>query len=58
MEKYFLHPELDFEHLRKCLDEYETDSIFIRWVGHKGGELKLMKNLEEEVWILEKIKKD
>lgn len=46
MEKYFLSPQFDFVHLRKCLDEYPLDSIFIRKIGSKGGEEKVRENLE------------
>ena len=46
MEKYFLPTELDFKHLRKCLDEYEPDSIFIRQVGSKGECVRVDEQLE------------
>ncbi len=46
MENYFLPPEMDFIHLRKCLDQYSLDSIFIRVIGSKGGQEKVNEKLE------------
>lgn len=38
--------ELDFENLRFCLDNYLTDSLYVRLVGSKGGTVKLDEDLE------------
>ncbi len=46
MEQYFMPRELDFENLRLCLDAYQTDSLYIRLVGAKGGDVKVNETLE------------
>ena len=38
--------ELDFENLRLCLDNYQTDRLYIRLVGSKGGTVKVDETLE------------
>jgi hypothetical protein len=49
MEQYWLPKKLDFENLRKCLDNYETESIFIRLKGSLGGDIKLDEDLTDKV---------
>ncbi|MBT4334359.1 hypothetical protein HOD61_00915 [archaeon] len=49
MEQYWIPKELDFENLRKCLDNYEADSIFVRLKGSSGGEVKLKEDLTGKV---------
>ena len=44
MEQYWMPKALDFENLRYCLDNYETDSIFIRLVGSSGGTVKVYRS--------------
>lgn len=38
--------ELDYENLRKCLDNYVAEHLFVRLVGSKGGTVKVSENLE------------
>jgi len=45
MEKYFLPPEMDFVHLRKCIDTYTLDSIFIRGAGINSDKERVRENL-------------
>jgi hypothetical protein len=33
MEQYWMPRQLDFEHLRKCLDNYPTEKVYIRDCG-------------------------
>jgi len=47
MEQYFLPKELDFEHLRFCLDNYEPEFLFIRLKGSSGGTVKVNETLED-----------
>ncbi|MBU0667405.1 MAG: hypothetical protein ABIC91_04505 [Nanoarchaeota archaeon] len=57
MEQYLLPKELDFEHLRFCLDNYSSKSIFIRDCGgirddgkyHCEGLEKVNESLEGRV---------
>lgn len=46
MEQYFMPRVLDFKNLRLCLDAYQTDSLYIRLVGAKGGDVKVNETLE------------
>ena len=47
MEQYYLPIELDFANLRKCLDNYVAEKLFIRLVGSKGGTVKVDESLED-----------
>jgi len=49
MEQYWMPKELDFENLRFCLDNYVTDSLYIRAVGSRGGEVKVNEDLDWKV---------
>lgn len=40
--------ELDFENLRLCLDNYQTDWLFIRLRGSRGGTVKVRESLENK----------
>ncbi|MEA3514766.1 MAG: hypothetical protein U9R34_04780 [Nanoarchaeota archaeon] len=39
MDQYWMPKELDFENLRLCLDNYQSDFLYIRLVGSMGGEV-------------------
>jgi len=39
---------LDFKNLRKCIDNYVADEIYIRLVGSMGGTTKLEENLKNK----------
>jgi hypothetical protein len=38
--------EMDYENLRRCLDNYHAEKIFIREMGSCGGKTKLRESLE------------
>jgi len=38
--------KLDYKHLRTCIDNYESDQLFIRLVGSYGGTKKVNEMLE------------
>ena len=40
--------ELDFENLRLCLDNYQSDFLYIRLVGSMGGTVKVNVGLEDK----------
>ena len=40
--------ELDFENLRLCLDNYQSDFLYIRLVGSMGGTVKVNEGLEDK----------
>lgn len=46
MEQYWLPKKLDFDHFRLCLDNYQTDRLFIRLAGSSGGTVKINENLD------------
>jgi len=46
MEQYFMAKRLDFKNLRLCLDNYVVDSLYIRVIGSKGGEVRVNEELE------------
>ena len=48
MEQYWMPKELDMENLRLCLDNYQSDFLYIRFVGSRGGEVKVNENLEDK----------
>ena len=41
--------ELDFKHLRMCIDNFEADQLFIRLMGSYGGTIKVNEKLEGRV---------
>jgi len=47
--------ELDFENLSVCLDNYETDFLYIRLVGSMGGTVKVNENLENRTLDFKKV---
>lgn len=47
MEQYFMPRELDFKNLRRCLDNYQTDQLYIRSTGSSGGTVNIRENLGE-----------
>jgi len=46
MEQYVMPKGLDWVNLRKCINQYSSDSIYIRLVGCKGGTVKVDESLE------------
>lgn len=40
--------ELDCENLRLCLDNYQTDFLYIRLVGSRGGKVKVNEILKNK----------
>ena len=46
MEQYCMPKELDFENLRKCLDNYDAEFLNVRLKGSYGGDLKIFEYLE------------
>ena len=48
--------ELDFENLRLCLDKYESDFLYIRLVGSRGGTVKVNEELEDKTLNFKKDK--
>lgn len=49
MEQYWMPKKLDFKNLRRCIDNYEANELFIRLVGSKGGTVKVSENLEDKM---------
>lgn len=48
--------KLDFKNLRKCLDNYKAESIYIRLVGSSGGTVKANEKLESKTLDFKKNK--
>ena len=46
MEQYWMPKWLDWKNLRKCIDNHEADSIYIRLVGSRGGTVKVNEDLD------------
>lgn len=47
MEQYQMPKEMDFINLRKCIDNFEADWLYIRLVGSHGGTTKVNENLKK-----------
>lgn len=45
MEQYHIPKKLDFENLKICLNNYECEHLFIRYVGSQGGDTKVREDL-------------
>ncbi|MDP2925382.1 MAG: hypothetical protein Q8N99_03355 [Nanoarchaeota archaeon] len=56
MEQYWMPKKLDFKNLRKCLDNYKAESIYIRLVGSSGGTVKVDEGLESKTLDFKKNK--
>jgi hypothetical protein len=54
MEQYWMPKKLDSHNLRRCLNNYEADSIYIRLVGSMGGTVKVNESLKGKKLDFEK----
>ncbi|MBI2667039.1 hypothetical protein HYX13_05490 [Candidatus Woesearchaeota archaeon] len=48
MEQYWMPRKLDFKNLRHCLDNYQTNWLYIRLKGSSGGTVKINQSLENK----------
>ena len=47
MDQYQLVKEMDEENLRKCLERYEPNDIFIRLKGSSGGTVRVKEDIKK-----------
>lgn len=57
MEQYWMPKDVDFENLRLCLDNHQSDFLYIRLVGSMGGAVKVNEDLEGKTLDFKKNKR-